>query len=102
MTIIRMSVWFVVIAAVVVWATQAYADPIYEAAEDGVRVTLHNSPCELKEVSNLKYKATWEEKGKIYQGCWGARTDIGQVMFYFDDGSVGLIPVNALQPVRGA
>ena len=92
----------IALLVLVAWATKAYSEAIYEAVDVDVRVVLYNDPCELKVVSNLKHKAIWQEKGKTYQGCWGARPDINHIMFFFDDGSVGLIPVNALSPVRGA
>ena len=63
-------------------------------------VTLYREACELKDVSNLKNRATWEEDGKRYEGCFGVFFDAA-IGFYFDDKQVAVIPVAAFVPVRG-
>ena len=83
-------------------ATDAHADPRFQVVADGAKVVLHDDKCAVAEVTNLPYKATWEEKGKVFQGCWGARPDAGVVMFYFDDKTVGIIPMQELTAVVGA
>lgn len=88
--------------ALLVLATKAHADPRFQVVAEGARVVLHDDKCAVAAVANLPYKATWEEKGKVFQGCWGARPDAGVVMFYFDDKSVGIIPISELTPVKAA
>jgi hypothetical protein len=102
LTIIPLPFWFVLAATVLFgcWSTSAAADPLYVADAGAVRITLYSEPCELKEVTNLKLKATWVEKGKVSQGCWAA-TQFGVVVAYFDDKTVATIPVQAFEKVQG-
>ena len=84
-------------------ATAAVAAPMFTVQADGVRVTLYDEPCTLKrDIVNLPYRATWEEKGKTFEGCFGARPDMGLVVVYFNDKTVGVIPLDALVKVRAA
>ena len=40
---------------------------------NGVKITLTDEPCKLKEmITNLPSRATWEENGSIIEGCYGA------------------------------
>ena len=100
----RVVFWFGMACLVLLvgLATNAYADPRYQVVADGARVVLHDDKCAVSAVTNLPYKATREEKGQVFQGCWGARPDAGIVMFYFDDKTVGIIPMQELTPVVGA
>jgi hypothetical protein len=93
--------FFILFAIAATWPTKAHADPRFQVEADGAKVVLYDDKCAVAAVANLPYKATWEEKGKVFQGCWGARPDAGVVMFYFDDKSVGLIPISGLTPVVG-
>lgn len=83
-------------------ALPAQAKPRLTASEGNAVITLFDDKCELKEVSNLPYKALWVADGKTFVGCWGVRPDTRQVVFYFDDGSVGIIPFDQLKQVVGA
>ena len=100
----RLIAWLGVVCLIVLvgLATNAYAEARFQVVADGAKVVLFDDKCAVSAVANLPYKATWEEKGKVYQGCWGARPDAGVVMFYFDDKSVGIIPIGELTAVRGA
>jgi hypothetical protein len=101
LTVIPWVIWAAIIVTAI-WATSAAAEPRFQVTADGARVVLFDDKCAVSAVANLPYKATWEEKGKVYQGCWGARPDAGVVMFYFDDKSVGIIPMQELTAVKGA
>ena len=90
------------LALAATWPTNANADPRFQVVADGARIVLHDDKCAVGAVVNLPYKATWEEKGKVFQGCWGARPDAGVVMFYFDDKTVGIIPMQELTAVKAA
>lgn len=70
----------------------------FKATADGVVVILYTESCALKEVTNLKNKATWLEKGKLNQGCWGA-SPIGVILLYFDDKTVAAIPVQLFERI---
>lgn len=101
-----LSPLFILIALVIaclLYAVKAKADPVFQAtAQEGVRVVLHNDKCTLDAVTNLPYKATWEEKGKTFQGCWGPRPDMGVVVAYFDDRTAVAIPLQAFSRLQGA
>jgi hypothetical protein len=83
------------------WPTNANADPIYRATADGIVITLTNEDCKLPAVSNLKKRATWTEKGKTFEGCWGGHPAFPIVMGYFADKTVVVLPVEAFAPVTG-
>jgi hypothetical protein len=99
----RLIAWLGVVCLIVLvgLATNAHAGPRFQVVADGAKVVLHDDKCAVSAVANLPYKATWEEKGKVFQGCWGARPEAGIVMFYFDDKSVGIIPIAELTAVVG-
>lgn len=86
---------------IVIGATKALSAPLYRATEGASVILLTDEPCRLKQVSNLKQRATWQERGKTYEGCWGAHP-AGVVLAYFDDGSVVIIPNQAFERVTGA
>lgn len=92
-----------ILAATVLWATKAFAGPVYQAAGgDGVRVLLHDEPCAMNQVSNLPRRATWIEGGKTFEGCWGFRPNEGVVLAFFSDKTVVAIPLRAFVKVQGA
>jgi hypothetical protein len=99
----RLIAWLGVVCLIVLvgLATNAHAGPRFQVVADGAKVVLHDDKCAVSAVANLPYKATWDEKGKVFQGCWGARPEAGIVMFYFDDKSVGIIPIAELTAVVG-
>jgi hypothetical protein len=91
------------ILAGVLYASKAVAEPKFQAKDKEAVITLWSDPCEVKEVQNLPFKATWVEGAKTFTGCWGPRPDVGAVLFYFkEDGSVGIAPIQAFKPVVGA
>lgn len=69
------------------------------AQSDGIVVTLTNEKCALPAVSNLPVRATWAEKGKTHEGCYGV--SFGNVLMYFDDRTVVSLPSRHFQPARG-
>jgi hypothetical protein len=100
-----LSPLFILIALVLVcllYATTVKADPLFQATGDGARIVLTNEPCKLPEVTNLPYRATWEEKGKTFEGCYGARPDAGVVVAYFSDKTAVAIPFQAFTKIQGA
>lgn len=81
--------------------TLAFSAPQYAAEADGARIVLHDEPCALKGVSNLRYRATWAEKGKVFEGCWGPRPQEGLVLGFFEDLTVVAIPIQMFAKVVG-
>jgi hypothetical protein len=80
-------------------ATSVYGESVMQLNDGDVQIVLHDTPCKLKEVVNLPRKAVWMEKGKTFEGCWGVRPDVGVVVFYFDDKTVGLAPMQAFKRI---
>jgi len=76
------------------------AEPFAVLQNNKAVVTLHKEACALRDVSNLKHRATWEEDGKRYEGCFGVFFNQA-IGFYFDDKQVAVIPVAAFVPIRG-
>jgi hypothetical protein len=56
--------------------TLSMAEPRYSAEVEGVKITLHDDKCALPAVANLARKATWEERGKTFDGCWGGAPSV--------------------------
>ena len=81
-------------------AASVAAEPFAVLQNNKAVVTLHKEACALRNVSNLKHRATWEEDGKRYEGCFGIFFNQA-IGFYFDDKQVAVIPVAAFVPVRG-
>ena len=100
---VKLPKWFVLLIFLTCWPAATFAQPMFTAKDGGgAVVTFFNDECELKgEVTNLPYKATWTEKGKVFQGCWGLSGDKSQFMGYFDDKSVVAVPVQMLERVTG-
>jgi len=66
---------------------------------DGVKISLTNEPCKLEVVSNPPFRATWEEKGQKYEGCYGI-SPLRLVMAYFStDRTVAVMPIQMFKPV---
>lgn len=72
----------------------APAAPVAEVAQNGVAVRLFREPCTLAgAVSNLPYRATWEQGGRTFEGCYTVQHGT-VVVAYFDDRSVVAIPLS--------
>ena len=91
---------FVVLLVAATWPISAFATPVAVAVEGDAKITLTDEPCKLKQVSNLKMRAVWVEKGKTFEGCFGVHP-AGIVMAYFSDGAVVIISVQDFQAVTG-
>jgi hypothetical protein len=79
----------------------AQAAPLYSAEVEGVRIVLTDEDCKLPAVANLKKRATWTEKGKTFEGCFGLHPQYGVVIAYFSDKHVVLIDPQAFVRVTG-
>jgi hypothetical protein len=79
------------------------AEPQYRAEVQGVVITLHSEECQIKDVvSNLPRRATWLERGKTFEGCFGFVEQMQLLMFYFkDDKTVAGMPAGMFSKVTG-
>lgn len=75
------------------------AAPVAIAKAEGVTVTLYNEPCAFTKVVALKNRATWEEKGVKYEGCFAVHIEAGAVVAYFSDKSIALFPAQIFAPL---
>lgn len=89
---------FVAALSALALSVAVLAEPVARAKADDGTVTLHNESCQLAEVANLPGRATWEEKGKVFEGCFGVRA--GLVMFFFSDKTVVVMSVREFASVR--
>jgi len=76
-----------------------WAAPIAVANAPGVTVTLFDEKCKLPAIKNLPLRATWTQNGKTNEGCFGGFTEAGAIGLYFDDGTVAVIPAQAIKPL---
>jgi hypothetical protein len=57
-------------------------------------------PCKLKEhVGNLPNRATWQQDGKVNEGCVGVPPQSGEALFWFDDLTVVRVPLQMFHKV---
>lgn len=106
LTILSRWFWSSVIVAVALFLWFApgvsWAGPVYQADVDGVKIVLTDEECRLPAVANLKRRATWTEKGKVYEGCYGGHPTFPIVMAYFADKTVVVLPAELFTKVAGA
>lgn len=105
--ILPWCLWALVVGFVigaVLYSSKVSAGPVGQVTTpEGVRVVFYTEPCALTEfVTNLPYRAVWEESGKTFEGCYLVRSEVGLVVAYFADKTVGLIPLRAVRSVTGA
>jgi hypothetical protein len=105
LTVLPWLVWGVIVGLVIAalfYSARLHADPLFSATAEGVTITLTDEPCAVKEIANLPYRATWVEKDKTFQWCWGPYRELSIVLAYFDDRTIAVIPVQAFVKVVGA
>ena len=85
--------WVWVFAFITCFPSIVLAEARFVAEADGAKVFLYEEKCALPQVSNLPFRATWDDKGKVYEWCFGPRPDMGVVMAYFSDKTVVAIPI---------
>lgn len=92
---------FAAILAALLFPLLAHSEPLFQTSGEGITITLHSEACALKEVTNLPRRATWDEKGKTFEGCWRL-SQSGYVLFYFlEDKTVGDAPAQVFKKVVG-
>jgi hypothetical protein len=76
----------------------AVSAPLAEARGESFVVSLTDERCKLAVVTNLPGRATWTEKGRTFEGCYGVSHSV--VAFYFEDRTVVMLPREAFSRVR--
>ena len=79
----------------------AKAGALYKTDQEGFSITLYSDPCEMREVTNLKWRAMWIEDGKKIEGCWAPWQPFGVIGAYFADKTVAVIPIEVFEKVQG-
>ena len=85
------------------WPAVLLAEPFAQLEpQAGVRIILHDEDCRLRNaVQNLQGRATWEEGGKVFEGCFGLDRERGLVRLYFSDRTVVSVYMQEFQKVSG-
>ena len=82
--------------------TYAYAEPIVMASNGKVTITVYSEPCSFPDhVTNLPIRATWNEGGKVIEGCAGRDAENGIAVFWFSDKTVFTLSLSAFVKVTG-
>lgn len=81
----------------------AWAEPFAQfVPQEGVRIVLHDENCRLTDqVVNLGGRATWEEGGKVYEGCFDLDKHRRLVRLYFSDKTVIAAYMQEFKKVSG-
>lgn len=80
--------------------THARGAEVAKLTNQGITITLTDEKCTLSAVSNLPYRAKWDEQGKHYEGCFGVLKIF--VILYFDDKSVVVLPAGMFKLLKEA
>ena len=100
MTILPIRLWAVALFAAfaVLLATPAGAAARFYAEADGGKIILFDDKCQLTEVANLPFRATWTEGANVYEGCWSPpHPKVGVIVAYFSDRTAVGIPAQIFQ-----
>lgn len=89
------GIWRVVLLLML--PASGLAAPVAVTERDGVTITATDEPCRLTAmVDNLPMRATWQEKGKTFEGCFVVHP-MGIVLFYFEDKTIVAVPPSAFR-----
>lgn len=100
--IYRPLFWLGLLVAGLFWANNLFAEPILRGESNGVVITIYDEKCTHPEVTNLPYRATWAQDGKVFDGCVGAFTGFGVAAFWFDDKTVSVVPLQLFKKLTSA
>ncbi len=99
-TVFPLPLYAVILIFLFCWPSIVLSEPLFQTQSETVKLTLHSEACTIKEVTNLPRRATWEEDGKVIEGCWQVFGNV--IGFYFlDDKTVGVAPIGAFKRVTG-
>jgi len=93
-----MKTALIVLAVVLLLMAAAQAGPIAVGREGGITVTLTDEPCAVTAIANLPGRITWEEHGRIVEGCYTVTGPM--IVAYFADRTVVLMPAQLFTKVR--
>jgi hypothetical protein len=95
--------WYFALAFIICWPAKALSEPMVQFQQGDVKIVVYSDDCAFKNVvSNLPKRATWTEKGRVFEGCAGGNPDLGLLLFYFrDDKTVAAVPMQAFQKLQG-
>lgn len=90
--------WLVLVLCLVGFSV--HSKPIAQMTDGQVTVTVTDEPCKLMSlVTNLQGRATWTEKGKTTEGCYGINGQIA--IFYWEvDKTVSILNLGHFQRVH--
>lgn len=81
------------VLSMLVLPRRANAGAKYKAEAGSVSIVLYDDQCtHIDHVTNLPYRATWTEDGKVIDGCFGFDPGLKLLRFWFADRSVIAIP----------
>ena len=102
-TVFPLPLWFVLVVTLLfgLWSPLVFSEPQFQAqVQTGQIITLFDEKCSLTEITNLPFRLTWTDQGKVTEGCFGVRD--GMVVMYFSaDKTVGLAPTEVFRKVLG-
>ena len=104
MTVLPWAVWLALLVMVILalWAGKVFAEPIVMASNGKVTITVYSEPCAFPDhVTNLPIRATWNEGGKVIEGCAGRDAENGIAVFWFSDKTVFTLSLSAFVKVTG-
>jgi hypothetical protein len=101
-TILPLPFWAVLLIVIFCWPSIVLSEPRFRGEGQGIVVTLYDDKCELDNVTNLPFKATWQENGKTTEGCWSIAFDRERInTFFVDDKSVVSFPPSMFTKLTG-
>ena len=83
------------------YAGRVYAEGApFQAIAGKVTITVYDQPCtHVDQITNLPNRATWQEDGKVFDGCVGVISELGVAMFWFNDRTIAVVPLQMFHKV---
>lgn len=94
---------FLLIVLLMIFSTSSFGgQPIYQAQEGDLTLSLYSTPCKLDAVRNLPNRALWKDKDGSHEGCYGLDRALGVVVCYFSDRTAVVLPAAVFKKVHSA
>ena len=87
------------ITLLLLFAGAAHAEPAAVITAPGLVISLFDEDCKLEAITNLPLRATWTRNGKTLEGCFGIFRESSAVGAYFEDKTMVVAPLSAVQKV---